>query len=128
MLEIKNLRVEFTGRNAAEAVRGISLRMEEGETLGLVGESGSGKTVTALSVAGLLRGELKLSGEMNFMGRDLVKLSGKELRQIQGKDIGMIFQEPMTSLNPLLRVGPQVEEAWRRYPPLPPSPLSRPYT
>ena len=120
MLEIKNLRVEFTGRNAAEAVRGISLRMEEGETLGLVGESGSGKTVTALSVAGLLRGELKLSGEINFMGRDLVKLSGKELRQIQGKDIGMIFQEPMTSLNPLMRVGPQVEEALRIHTDLPP--------
>jgi len=120
MLEIKNLFVEFTGRNAAEAVHGISLRMEEGETLGLVGESGSGKTVTALSVAGLLRGDVKLSGEINFMGRDLLKLPPKEWRQVQGGEIGMIFQEPMTSLNPLMRVGPQIEEALRIHSSLPP--------
>ena len=113
MLEINKLSVEFTGRSAAEAVHGISLSMEEGETLGLVGESGSGKTVTALSVAGLLRGDVKLSGEINFMGRDLLKLSPRELRQVQGREIGMIFQEPMTSLNPLMRVGPQIEEALR---------------
>lgn len=113
MLEIKNLSIEFTGRNAAEAVHGIDLRMEEGETLGLVGESGSGKTVTALSVAGLLRGDVRISGEINFGGRDLLKLSPKELRQVQGREIGMIFQEPMTSLNPLMRVGEQVEEVLR---------------
>lgn len=113
MLEIKDLRIEFTGRNAAEAVHGIDLRMEEGETLGLVGESGSGKTVTALSVAGLLRGDVQISGEINFGGRDLLKLSPAQLRQVQGREIGMIFQEPMTSLNPLMRVGEQIEEVLR---------------
>lgn len=92
MLDIKNLSIEFTGRNAAEAVHGIDLHMEEGETLGLVGESGSGKTVTALSLAGLLRGDVRISGEINFRGRDLLKLSPSELRQVQGKEIGMIFQ------------------------------------
>ena len=120
MLEIKNLFVEFMGRNAAEAVHGISLTMAEGETLGLVGESGSGKTVTALSVAGLLRGDVKLSGEINFMGKNLLEMSPKELREVQGKDIGMIFQEPMTSLNPLMRLGPQIEETLRIHTELPP--------
>ncbi len=113
MLDIKNLHIEFTGRNATEAVHGIDLHMDEGETLGLVGESGSGKTVTALSVAGLLRGDVRISGEINFRGRDLLKLSPEQLRQVQGHEIGMIFQEPMTSLNPLMRVGAQVEETLR---------------
>ncbi len=113
MLDIKNLSIEFTGRNAAEAVHGIDLHMEEGETLGLVGESGSGKTVTALSVAGLLRGDVRISGEINFCGKNLLSLSPAQLREVQGKEIGMIFQEPMTSLNPLMRVGEQIEEVLR---------------
>ena len=75
MLEIKNLKIEFSGSNAAEAVKGISLTMAEGETLGLVGESGSGKTVTALSLAGLLSPGAKVSGEINFLGRNLLSLS-----------------------------------------------------
>ncbi len=119
MLEIKNLHIEFRGRNAAEAVHGIDLSMAEGETLGLVGESGSGKTVTALSVAGLLGSAAKVSGEINFRGRDLLKLSPEEKRRVQGKEIGMIFQEPMTSLNPLMRVGPQIEEVLRLHSSLP---------
>lgn len=120
MLEIKDLRIAFAGKNAAEAVRGISLTMAEGETLGLVGESGSGKTVTALSLAGLLPSGAKLSGEINFMGENLLSLSPARLREVQGKEIGMIFQEPMTSLNPLMRVGPQIEEVLRIHTPLPP--------
>ncbi len=119
MLDIKNLRIEFTGKNGAEAVHGIDLHMAEGESLGLVGESGSGKTVTALSVAGLLSGA-EISGEINFCGRDLLKLSPAELRRVQGREIGMIFQEPMTSLNPLMRVGPQIEEVLRIHTELPP--------
>ena len=120
MLDIKNLRIEFTGKNGAEAVHGIDLHMAEGESLGLVGESGSGKTVTALSVAGLLSGA-EISGEINFCGRDLLKLSPTELRRVQGREIGMIFQEPMTSLNPLMRVGPQIEEVLRIHTELPPA-------
>ena len=120
MLDIKNLRIEFTGKNGSEAVHGIDLHMAEGESLGLVGESGSGKTVTALSVAGLLSGA-EISGEINFCGRDLLKLSPAELRRVQGREIGMIFQEPMTSLNPLMRVGPQIEEVLRIHTELPPA-------
>jgi len=119
MLEIKNLHIEFTGSRAAEAVHGISLSMAEGETLGLVGESGSGKTVTALSVAGLLRSSARVSGEINFRGRNLLELSPEEKRRVQGREIGMIFQEPMTSLNPLMRVGPQIEEVLRIHTSLP---------
>ena len=119
MLEIKNLHISFSGKNALEAVHGISLSMAEGETLGLVGESGSGKTVTALSVAGLLPSSARISGEINFMGKNLPALSPEELRKVQGRDIGMIFQEPMTSLNPLMRVGPQIEEVLRIHTSLP---------
>ena len=120
MLDIKNLHIGFSGRGAAEAVHGIDLHMAEGEALGLVGESGSGKTVTALSVAGLLHSSALVSGEINFFGRDLLKMSPKQLREVQGREIGMIFQEPMTSLNPLMRVGPQIEEVLRIHTDLPP--------
>jgi ABC-type dipeptide/oligopeptide/nickel transport system ATPase component len=88
--------------------------MDAGERLGLVGESGSGKSVTALAVAGLLRrSSATLSGEILFEGRDLLKLPREEMRKIQGREIGMIFQEPMTSLNPLMKVGHQIEEVLR---------------
>jgi ABC-type microcin C transport system duplicated ATPase subunit YejF len=88
--------------------------MEEGETLGLVGESGSGKTVTALTIAGLLGdNSVSVSGEIFFDGKDLLKCSRSELRALQGRDIGIIFQEPMTSLDPLMRIGLQVEETLR---------------
>jgi len=115
MLDIKDLRVSFEGtKNDGEVIHGIDLHMDAGELLGLVGESGSGKSVTALTVAGLLsRSKVKISGEVLFQGKDLLQCSREELRKIQGKDIGMVFQEPMTSLDPLMKAGAQVEEVLR---------------
>ncbi len=111
MLKIINLSVSFNDGREKTAVRGINLSMEPGDTLGLVGESGSGKTVTALTVAGLLeKNAVTIEGEILFEGKDLLKCSINELRLLQGKDIGVIFQEPMTSLDPLMRIGRQIEE------------------
>ena len=111
MLKIQNLRVSFNDGRETTAVNGIDLLMAQGETLGLVGESGSGKTVTALTVAGLLEKEsVTIEGEVIFEGRDLLKCTMQELRLLQGKDIGVIFQEPMTSLDPLMKIGLQIEE------------------
>lgn len=115
MLDIRDLRVSFIDReDTGEVVHGISLHMDPGERLGLVGESGSGKSVTALTVAGLLkRSRVTVSGQVLFQGRDLLRCPRSELRKIQGRDIGMVFQEPMTSLDPLMQVGRQVEEVLR---------------
>lgn len=120
MLEIQDLKVKFlsTGR---QAVDGIDLSMAPGERLGLVGESGSGKTVTAMALSGLIeRSQVEMSGKVLFCGRDLLTCSRQELRAVQGRDIGVVFQEPMTSLNPLMRVGRQVEEALKLHTPTPP--------
>ena len=115
MLDIRDLRLSFHEHGeSTEVLHGINLHMDAGERLGLVGESGSGKSVTALAVAGLIRrSKATLSGEILFEGRDLLKCPREELRAIQGKEIGMIFQEPMTSLNPLMKVGHQIEEVLR---------------
>ena len=114
MLDIRNLTVTFNDGRPSVAVKGIDLHMEAGDTLGLVGESGSGKTVTAHTIAGLIeRDYVTVSGEVIFEGRDLLKCTDDEMRLLQGKDIGMIFQEPMTSLDPLMKIGRQIEETLR---------------
>ena len=109
VLQIENLHVEYKTRaGALHAVRGASLSIDEGEVLGLVGESGSGKSVTAMSVLRLV--QARAAGEIWFAGENLVQASERRLRGIRGKDIAMIFQEPMTALNPLLRIGEQITE------------------
>lgn len=114
LLTIRDLTISFNGGHGGEAVHGVSLEMGYGEVVGLVGESGSGKTMTALAIAGLIaRGLTQTTGEILFEGTDLLRCSRSELRKIQGKDIGIVFQEPMTSLNPLMRVGRQIEEPLR---------------
>ena len=111
MLEIKDLHVKFHNRSR-EAVAGISLTIPDGEILGLVGESGSGKSVTAMSVAGLLpRRQCSYSGQILLDGTDLLHLPRALLRARQGKEIGVVFQEPMSAMDPLMKVGAQVEEA-----------------
>ena len=113
MLNIRDLHVTFhsTGK---EAVKGIDLSIAHGQRLGLVGESGSGKTVTAMALTGLIERRLvTMEGQVLFEGRDLLKCTRRELRTVHGRDIGVVFQEPMRSLDPLMRVGEQVEEALR---------------
>ena len=111
LLSIRDLRVSFRqGDSAVEAVRGLSFEIAKGETVALVGESGSGKSVTALSVLRLLPGGTDISGEVLFEGRDLLTVGERELRGIRGNRISMIFQEPMTSLNPLHTIERQVGE------------------
>ena len=110
MLEVHGLRVTFksTGK---EAVRGIDFFMKNGQRVGLVGESGSGKTVTAMAISGLIeRYNVDIEGEILFNGKNLRSCSREKMRRIQGRGIGVVFQEPMTSLNPLMKIGPQIEE------------------
>jgi peptide/nickel transport system ATP-binding protein len=114
LLDIRDLRIRF---GAAEAVRGISLQLDEGEVLGLVGESGSGKSVTALAIMGLLGPAAQVSGQVLWRGADLARLSEDTFRRLRGKEIAMIFQEPMTALNPVMRIGRQVSEAARAHSP-----------
>ncbi len=116
ILQIKNLRVSFqSGKKLLPAVDGISFNLKEGEILGIVGESGSGKSVTSLAAMGLIPsppGKIE-HGEIVFEGKDLKNISEKEWRKIRGNQISMIFQEPMTSLNPLFTIGNQLMEAIR---------------
>jgi oligopeptide/dipeptide ABC transporter ATP-binding protein len=113
LLEIRGLRTYFwTESGVAKAVDGVDLDIMPGEVLGLVGESGSGKSVTALSILRLVPdppGRI-VDGEIRFKGRDLLKLSWPEMRAVRGREISMIFQEPMTSLNPVFTIGMQVKE------------------
>lgn len=114
LMEVKDLAVRFyTQEGTVYAVNGISYKLHEGETLGVVGESGSGKSVHALAIMGLIPsppGKVE-SGEVLFEGRDLLKLSKEQMRLVRGKEIAMIFQDPMTSLNPVLKIGTQITEA-----------------
>ena len=113
-LAIENLRVRF---GATEAVRGVSLTVNPGETHCLVGESGCGKSVTALAIMGLLpRGVVRTAGRLAFQDqKNLVALSGRAMNRLRGDRIGMIFQEPMTSLNPAYTIGSQMAEIYRRH-------------
>ncbi len=113
MLEVAGLRVAF---GATEAVRSVSLQIQRGETHCLVGESGCGKSVTALAVMGLLaRGARRSAAHIRFVGVDLLPLSDRAMGQLRGDRIGMIFQEPMTSLNPAYTIGSQMTEVYRRH-------------
>lgn len=116
LLEVKDLKTYFfTREGTVHAVDGISYTVDQGETLGVVGESGCGKSVGALSLMRLIPeppGRI-VSGEVIFEGRDLVTLPEREMRSIRGNDISMIFQDPMTSLNPVLRIGNQLAESTR---------------
>jgi peptide/nickel transport system ATP-binding protein len=115
LLEIDDLRVGFPGEaGVLEAVGGVSLSVNAGETVAIVGESGSGKSVTAMSILRLIPAPpARLSGRILFKGQDLFGLSEAEMRRIRGNQIGMIFQEPMSSLNPVMTVGTQIGEAVR---------------
>ncbi|GHI00658.1 ABC transporter ATP-binding protein [Neobacillus kokaensis] len=114
LLEIKNLQTHFkSDRGVVKAVDDVTITVNKGETVGVVGESGCGKSVTSLSVMRLLKdtpGKI-VGGTIEFEGKDLAHLSEKEMRLIRGNDIAMIFQEPMTSLNPVYKIGRQIEEA-----------------
>lgn len=117
VLEIKELRVHFNDAAADRyAVDGLNLSIEEGEILGLVGESGSGKTVTAMSISGLLpREKASFSGSISLDGREIFSCSEAEMLEILGDRLGVVFQEPMTSMDPVMRIGPQVEECLKNH-------------
>ncbi len=118
LLAVRNLAIRFA---ATEAVRGISLEIDEGEVLGLVGESGSGKSATALAILGLLGASAQVAGQLLWQGAaglvDLLNLSAAALRRLRGREIAMIFQEPMTALNPVMTIGRQVAESFAAHAP-----------
>jgi oligopeptide/dipeptide ABC transporter ATP-binding protein len=113
LLEVKDLKVQFaTEDGVVKAVDGVSFELDRGKVLGIVGESGSGKSVTAMTIMGLTRGvNARFEGEIVYNGRDLLKVSETEMQAYRGAEIGMIFQDPMTSLNPVYRIGEQIVEA-----------------
>jgi oligopeptide/dipeptide ABC transporter ATP-binding protein len=113
LLEVKDLWVEFKRQGGTvHAVNGVSFSLQHGESLGIVGESGSGKSVTMLSILGLIaRNGRVVRGEALLDGEDLIKMNRHELLDVRGKDVGVIFQDPMTSLNPIMRIGKQITES-----------------
>jgi oligopeptide/dipeptide ABC transporter ATP-binding protein len=112
LLEVRNLNIRFpSSQGWLAAVRDVSFEIASREVLGLVGESGSGKSVTSLAIMRLLVPQARVSGEIRFEGRDLLALPEEDVRQLRGRRIAMIFQEPMTALNPVMRIGDQVAEA-----------------
>src|SRR5215211_1285705 len=117
LLDIRNLSVEFSTRAGKfRAVDGIDLTVDEGEVLGIVGESGSGKSVTSLAVMGLIANNGRVvADKMEFDGRDLRTLTERQRRKLTGKDVAMVFQEPMTSLNPCFTIGFQLTETLREH-------------
>lgn len=117
LLSVKNLKTYFiTEKAELKAVDDVSFEVKKGETLGIVGESGCGKSVSCMSIVKLVQGNVEYrSGEILFDGKDTLKMSEKELRHIRGKDISVIFQEPMTALNPLYTIGDQMKEALKNH-------------
>ena len=112
LLSVEDLRVQFwTRRGTIHAVNGVSFDIAPGETLGIVGESGCGKSVIALAILRILPRAGKVVGGRTFEDRDLLHLSDRQLRRVRGREIAMIFQDPMTSLNPVLTIGRQITEA-----------------
>ena len=119
LLDVKNLEVAFgASSQKVHAVRGISFFLRQGERLGIVGESGCGKSATAKALIKLLPYSCSITGEATFHGHNLIAMDEKELQGVRGKEIGMIFQDPMTSLNPTARVGRQIAEGYLRHNPL----------
>jgi oligopeptide/dipeptide ABC transporter ATP-binding protein len=115
LLEVQDLRVSFaTADGAVQAVGGLSFAVEPGRTLGIVGESGSGKTVATQTIVGLTQGA-RISGHAYFEGRDLLDMEAEELRHVRGAEIALIFQDPLSSLHPLYRIGWQIVEAIRAH-------------
>ncbi|MGE7925597.1 ABC transporter ATP-binding protein [Viridibacillus arvi] len=118
ILQVKDLRIQFNnGKEKIQPIRGVYFHVNKGETLGIVGESGCGKSVTSLSVMGLLPQKTSeiVSGEILFNDRDLSRLTEREFRKLRGNEISMIFQEPMTSLNPVFTIGKQLSEPLRQH-------------
>jgi peptide/nickel transport system ATP-binding protein len=117
LLDVRDLKVHFeTADGVVKSVDGVSFTVERGETLGVVGESGSGKSVTFLTIMQLItRKQAKIEGEIVFNGRDVLKLPPEEMREIRGAGMAMVFQDPMTSLHPLFKVGFQIVEALRAH-------------
>jgi peptide/nickel transport system ATP-binding protein len=114
LLEVQNLRVHLqTGRGPVEALRGVSLSIRKGETVGLIGESGCGKSITALALMGLLPDGAQVSGSIRLAGQELTTLDDAAMCALRGRRMGMVFQEPMTALNPLHTVGRQIAEPLR---------------
>jgi len=112
MLEVKDLRVQFHTRAPKWAVDGVSFNMADGDILGLVGESGSGKTVTAMALSGLLvKRQVNYEGSIKLDGQEMLDTDRDNLRNIQGTDLAVVFQEPLSALDPVMKIGPQVEEA-----------------
>jgi peptide/nickel transport system ATP-binding protein len=113
LLEVNDLKVQFaTEDGIVRAVDGISFELERGKVLGIVGESGSGKSVTAMTLMGLTRGiNARFEGEVLYKGADLLEVSDRDMQHYRGNELGMIFQDPMTSLNPVYRIGAQIAEA-----------------
>lgn len=117
VLQVKDLKVHFNDASPERfAVNGISMQVEQGEIVGLVGESGSGKTVTAMSICGLLpKYKASFSGSIRLSGREIFDCSDKEILSILGSELGIVFQEPLTALDPVMKIGPQVEESLRNH-------------
>jgi peptide/nickel transport system ATP-binding protein len=119
LLRVAGLRVEFPSeRGPVRAVDGVDFELAAGRTLAIVGESGSGKSATALAIMGLLSADARVRGRIELAGRDLLELDGEQLRRLRGSEVAMIFQDPLSALHPLRRVGWQVVEALRAHRPL----------